>query len=75
MLQDHGCDGFNRRGSSKSSHGQFVLGIDRGFVETPTDASARWRTSAPAGEFVGNPAFNRDRGPASVLGVRFHLQF
>jgi high affinity Mn2+ porin len=26
-------------------------------------------------EFVGNPAFNRDRGPVSVFGVRFHWQF
>ena len=26
-------------------------------------------------EFVDNPAFNRDRGPVSVFGVRFHWQF
>lgn len=26
-------------------------------------------------EFAANPAFNRDRGPVSVLGVRFHWQF
>ena len=25
-------------------------------------------------QFVNNPAFNRDRGPVSVLGVRLHLQ-
>jgi hypothetical protein len=27
-----GCDGFNPRGSFNSSHGQSVLGIDRGFA-------------------------------------------
>jgi high affinity Mn2+ porin len=26
-------------------------------------------------EFVDNPAFNRDRGPVSVFGTRFHWQF
>jgi high affinity Mn2+ porin len=26
-------------------------------------------------EFVANPAFNRDRGPVSVFGIRFHGQF
>jgi high affinity Mn2+ porin len=26
-------------------------------------------------EFVDNPAFNRDRGPVSVFGIRFHGQF
>jgi high affinity Mn2+ porin len=26
-------------------------------------------------QFVANPAYNRDRGPASILAVRAHLQF
>jgi high affinity Mn2+ porin len=26
-------------------------------------------------EFVDNPSFNRDRGPVSVFGIRFHGQF
>ncbi len=26
-------------------------------------------------QFIGNPAYNRDRGPVSVLGVRLHAQF
>jgi len=26
-------------------------------------------------QFVANPAFNRDRGPISVLGARLHLEF
>jgi len=26
-------------------------------------------------QYVTNPAYNRDRGPASVLGLRFHAQF
>jgi high affinity Mn2+ porin len=29
----------------------------------------------PDYEFVDNPAFNRDRGPVSVFGVRLHSQF
>ena len=26
-------------------------------------------------QFVDNPAYNRDRGPASVLGLRLHAQY
>ena len=26
-------------------------------------------------QFIGNPAYNRDRGPASVFGLRLHAQF
>jgi high affinity Mn2+ porin len=26
-------------------------------------------------QFIIDPAYNRDRGPASVLGVRLHTQF
>jgi high affinity Mn2+ porin len=26
-------------------------------------------------QYVANPAYNRERGPASVLGLRFHAQF
>jgi high affinity Mn2+ porin len=26
-------------------------------------------------QFVGNPAYNRDRGPVSVIGMRLHAQF
>jgi high affinity Mn2+ porin len=26
-------------------------------------------------QFVGNPAFNRDRGPVSVFGTRIHWEF
>jgi high affinity Mn2+ porin len=26
-------------------------------------------------QFVANPAYNRDRGPASILGVRWHSEF
>ena len=29
----------------------------------------------PDYEFVDNPAFNRDRGPVSVFGIRLHSQF
>ena len=26
-------------------------------------------------QYIVNPAYNRDRGPVSVLGARFHSQF
>ena len=26
-------------------------------------------------QFVNNPAYNRDRGPVSVLGLRLHAEF
>jgi high affinity Mn2+ porin len=26
-------------------------------------------------QFIANPAYNRDRGPVSVFGFRFHAQF
>ena len=26
-------------------------------------------------QFVTNPAFNRDRGPVSIFGVRLHFEF
>jgi high affinity Mn2+ porin len=25
-------------------------------------------------QFIANPAYNRDRGPANVLGLRFHAE-
>ena len=38
---------------------------------------AAWKNvrMTPDYELVDNPAFNRDRGPVSVLGVRLHWQF
>ena len=26
-------------------------------------------------QYVVNPAYNRDRGPVSILGVRVHMEF
>ena len=26
-------------------------------------------------QFIANPAYNRDRGPVSVLGMRVHVQY
>ena len=26
-------------------------------------------------QFIANPAYNRDRGPASVFGTRVHAEF
>ena len=33
-----------------------------------------WRVTADY-QFIVNPAFNRDRGPVSVLGMRLRTQF
>jgi high affinity Mn2+ porin len=33
-----------------------------------------WRVSADY-QFVVNPAYNRDRGPVSVIAARLHTQF
>ncbi len=34
-----------------------------------------WLAAGADYQFIANPAYNRDRGPVSVLGVRFHAQF
>jgi high affinity Mn2+ porin len=26
-------------------------------------------------QFIANPAYNRDRGPVSIIGMRLHAQF
>jgi high affinity Mn2+ porin len=36
---------------------------------------AGWLTASADYQFIANPAFNRDRGPVSVLGARLHAQF
>jgi len=33
-----------------------------------------WRVTVDY-QLISNPAYNRDRGPASVFGTRFHMQF
>jgi len=33
-----------------------------------------WRVTLDY-QFFNNPAYNRDRGPVSVLGLRLHAQF
>lgn len=33
-----------------------------------------WRVTLDY-QFINNPGYNRDRGPASVIGTRFHMQF
>jgi high affinity Mn2+ porin len=33
-----------------------------------------WLTLAADYQFIANPAYNRDRGPVSVLGLRLHAQ-
>jgi high affinity Mn2+ porin len=34
-----------------------------------------WATVTLDYQFVNNPAYNRDRGPASIFGGRFHVEF
>jgi high affinity Mn2+ porin len=38
-------------------------------------AVAPWLTASADYQFIANPAYNRDRGPVSVLGARLHTQF
>ena len=38
-------------------------------------AIARWAQVTADYQFINNPAYNRDRGPVSILGARFHLQY
>jgi high affinity Mn2+ porin len=53
-------------------------------VNCPTPApkrSSRCITASPSSrvtfdyQFVANPAYNRDRGPVSIIGTRLHTQF
>ena len=45
-------------------------------VETYYSAKvASWFTTTFDYQFIANPAYNRDRGPVSVFGVRLHGQF
>jgi high affinity Mn2+ porin len=40
------------------------------------DASlTKWLNATADYQFVANPAYNRDRGPVSILGARIHAQF
>ena len=34
-----------------------------------------WLTAGADYQFIANPAYNPQRGPVSVLGVRLHCQF
>ena len=46
------------------------------FFETYYDcALTHWLHTSAHYEFVANPAFNRDRGPVHVFGLRAHLKF
>ena len=49
-------------------------------AEAIGEAYYRWQVAAPVAvsldyQLVGNPGYNRDRGPANVLAVRVHGQF
>jgi high affinity Mn2+ porin len=49
---------------------------DEGAMETYYDvALAKWVHMTLDYQFLGNPAYNRDRGPVSLLAARIHLQF
>jgi high affinity Mn2+ porin len=34
-----------------------------------------WLSAGMDYQFVANPAYNRDRGPVSVIGAQLHAQF
>jgi len=38
-------------------------------------AAASWLAISADYQFIANPAYNRDRGPVSILGARVHAQF
>lgn len=45
-------------------------------VETYYNAQVtNWLTASADYQFIANPAYNRDRGPVSIFGVRLHVQF
>jgi high affinity Mn2+ porin len=45
-------------------------------VEAYYNAQAtKWLTATVDYQFVANPAYNADRGPVSILGVRLHASF
>lgn len=45
-------------------------------VETYYNAQVtNWLTASADYQFIANPAYNRDRGPVSIFGVRLHAQF
>jgi len=52
-----------RPGSERVLETYYKLSIVRG-VELSLDY-----------QFIDNPAYNRDRGPVSILAARFHSQF
>ena len=44
------------------------------------EAYYRWQAGkhvqlSPGLQFIENPGYNRDRGPARVYGLRLHLQY
>jgi len=56
-------DGALTYGSEKVVEAYYNFSVWKSFHVTPDY------------EFVDNPAFNRDRGPVSVFGIRLHAQF
>lgn len=45
-------------------------------VETYYKAAlTRWLSASADYQFIANPAYSRERGPVSVLGIRLHAQF
>ena len=49
---------------------------DEKIIELQYDLAAfKWLNVSPDYQYVDNPAFNRDRGPVSVLGIRVHAEY
>jgi high affinity Mn2+ porin len=55
--------------------GRLTYGVEQ-IVETYYDCAV-WKTIHATADyqFIANPAFNRDRGPISVLAARLHWEF
>jgi high affinity Mn2+ porin len=56
--------------------GQLLHSGPEGIIETYYKfAVFSWANVTLDYQFVNNPAYNRDRGPVSILGMRFHAEF
>ena len=50
-------------------------GTERIFEADYQFGLTEWLATAVDFQFIANPAYNRDRGPVSVIGLRLHIQF
>ena len=76
----NGLSGPHRRYLDAGGLG-FIIGDGRlrygleGILETYYQAKLKWFLVAFDYQFVSNPAYNRDRGPVSILTARIHWEY